>query len=278
MSKKIVKLKNSELVRMVKEILSEQVQQAQPAQNAVLYTDNFDNVFESGQYKFTPSYQQVVQDHVNKLVDFIKGRQLSNFKIVISSGESKVTNQAPFDKVPGSLAKARAEFLEQYLSTYLQKILNFTPTIEITQPVIGTTPYTAGVNNKDDQRYKQEQFVKVSVLADYTKKPTPTPTPKPVQSPNKGFVINVRGDERNNLGAYYFPQTLADWQTITKNTSLTGVFATVEQQGTDSAQATVDMNDNVFKGYISKTPELISILGPAYLRDRSNPNNFILKK
>jgi hypothetical protein len=282
MAKKIIKLKESDLFKIVNDIITEQVQQAQqPQQNTVLYTDNFDNVFESGRYQFTPSYLENVTKHTNKLIEFIKGKQLNNFKIIIQAGESKVTNQAPFDKKEGSLANARAEYLKQYLTTYLQKVLNYTPTIEIADPIIGTYPYTRGVSDKDDINYKKEQFIKVNVVADYTKKPTPTPTPTlpPVQNPNKGFVINVRGDMGGNVGAYYFPKNLEDWKKITYDPRLRGFYASAEQSGQDNAQTTVDMNDNVFKEeWLSKAPDLKPLLGPAYLRDPKNYQNFILKK
>ena len=162
------------------------------------YSINFDdNTFESGQYNFNNSYSKIINDKVRELANYIKGKNLKDFKIKITPGESRVKNQPPFDKV-GSLAQKRGEVLSDYLGKVLTPLLGFTPEIVISDPVIGQEPYNRETDNKDDPKYKKEQFVKASVELT-TVNQTPTPTPTPIPNPDKGFVINVRGDEPLSL-------------------------------------------------------------------------------
>lgn len=127
------------------------------------FSVDFQNAFNSGQYDLTPQYQSLVDNNVRQIAEYIKGKQLKNFKLLITAGESQVPNPKGFEQ-KGSLATKRAESLKGYLQTVLPNILNYTPQIEIAPPIIGKTPWD-GVN-KDDNKYKQEQFVKVSVVID----------------------------------------------------------------------------------------------------------------
>ena len=232
------------------------------------FSVDFGNTFESGKFDFNTDYMRVVNDNVKKIADYILNKKLKDFKIVISPGESQVPNQPPFEKV-GSLAEERGKYLKNYLEETLSNIIGFIPEIVINPPTIGTTPWDIN-KGKDAPEYKKEQFVKATI--DLTTSKT-----KPPQ-PNKNFVINVRGDEPNGRGAYYFPKTLEDWKKITYDPRLKGFFSAAEQKSPTSAQTSVNMNDDVFRQYwSSKAPDLESILGPAYLRDTQNQNNFILK-
>lgn len=125
---------------------------------------DFDNSFESGQYKLSPQFQQEINQKVLQLVEDIKKKNIKNFEIVITPGESQVTNPAGFEE-RGSLANARAEELKKYLNSILPKMLGFTPVIKVSTPIIGTTPYDRTKDNKNNPKYKKEQFVKAKAVA-----------------------------------------------------------------------------------------------------------------
>jgi len=143
------------------------------------FTVDFENAFDSGQYNFTPKYMNVVNDSVIKISDYIKDKNLKDFKLVITPGESQVPNPKGFEQ-KGSLAMERAKVLKKYLETALPPILNMNPQIEISEPVIGTTKWDDRLG-KDNDVYKKEQFVKVSIILN-TKT---TLIPTPIESPYK---------------------------------------------------------------------------------------------
>lgn len=124
-------------------------------------TINFGDTFASGQSRLTPEFESSVSTKVQEIVEFIKGKKLNSANIIIQPGESQVTNQPPFSTV-GSLAMARANSIRDYLNKVLPKLLSFTPNITISRPIIGSTPYSRG-DNKNDSRYRAEQFVNVIV-------------------------------------------------------------------------------------------------------------------
>ena len=117
---------------------------------------NFDENFESGKTSLT-NKENLVKT-INDIENWIKGKKLNNFKIVITAGESQVTNPKGFEK-PKSLALARAQVVEDLVSN-----LGFNK-IEINTKQ-GTTRYKSGVDNPDDPKYKAEQFVTVSIVVE----------------------------------------------------------------------------------------------------------------
>lgn len=144
----------------VKKLMSDMINEQKS--NEVVFSLDFQNAFPSGQYNFTPEYEKLVNDNIEKIDQFVKGKNIKNFKLQITSGESQVTNPAGFEK-KGSLAIKRAEVLKGYLDIVVPKVLGMKPVIEVTQPIIGKTPYTPG-NDKNDPKYTAEQFVKVNVV------------------------------------------------------------------------------------------------------------------
>jgi hypothetical protein len=240
----------------------------------IVFSVDFQNAFSSGKYKFTPEYEKIVNDNIEKIHQYIEGKNIENFKFVISSGESQVPNPPGFEE-RGSLADARANVLMNYLKQILPKILGKTPEIVKTPPVIGSTPWIENRSDKNDEKYKLEQFVKLNIII---KTETNKPPQVKIENPNKGYMINVRGDESNKKGAFYFPKTLDDWKKITYDNRLSGFYANAEEKSPKFAQTTVNMNDDIFlKYWLIKAPDLKDILGPAYVRDPKNSNNFILK-
>lgn len=138
-------------------------------------TINFGDTFASGQSDLTPEFQSAVSAKVKEITEFIKRQKLKSVDIIIQPGESRVTNQPPYSTV-GSLAMARANSIMNYLNKVLPNLLSFTPKITISEPLIGKTKYSIG-DNKDDPKYRDEQFV--NVIVDVTTKNNPNPTIEP---------------------------------------------------------------------------------------------------
>jgi hypothetical protein len=161
------------------------------------FTIDFQNGFPSGQYNFTPQYMNIVNDSVTKISDYIKGKNLKDFKLIISPGESQVPNPKGFEE-KGSLAMKRAEVLKKYLEKVLPNILNMTPQIEITTPVIGTTKWDDKLG-KDNDVYKKEQFVKVSIALNTKSVPSPKETPYKITAKDNESIYFPNG---NYLGAF----------------------------------------------------------------------------
>lgn len=136
--------------------------------NNALFTVNFEDQFKSGQYNLNPTLEGDIRNKIEEIANFIKNKKITNYKIQISPGESQVPNQPPFQEV-GSLAKKRGEVLKAYLTNALDGFLGTTPEIIVSEPKIGKTQWIAGKDNKDDPRFKAEQFVKVSVVIDSEK-------------------------------------------------------------------------------------------------------------
>ena len=133
-----------------------------PTPTPINFTVDFGSNFESGKYDLDTNYQKNINDKVTEIVNFIKGKKLKNFKLVITPGESKVPNQAPF-KEPGSLAAKRGEILKGYLTIALKNALSIDPQIEVSQPIVGKTEWDPKLG-KDNDVYKKDQFVRVSVV------------------------------------------------------------------------------------------------------------------
>jgi hypothetical protein len=177
--KKLI-LKESQVKKLIDGLLNEQ------NSDKVIFSVNFQNAFPSGQYNLNPEYEKIVNDNIEKIDQFIKGKKIQNFKLVITSGESQVPNPQGFEE-RGSLAKKRSEILKGYLDIVLPNILGVRPTIEISQPVIGRTPWIPNKDNKDDPKYTAEQFVMVNVVI------SPEQTPPPYKRESKigeGIFLN----------------------------------------------------------------------------------------
>jgi hypothetical protein len=117
---------------------------------------DFGENFNSGERTLTG--KEGLVKNIKDIKQWCEGKNLKNFKIVITASESQVTNPKGFEK-PKSLAQARAKVIEDLVSN-----LGFGK-IEIDTQV-GKTAYKAGVDNPDDLKYKREQFVTVSVVVE----------------------------------------------------------------------------------------------------------------
>ena len=116
---------------------------------------SFNESFASG--KATLTNKDSLVNSINELKTWMKGKKMTNFKIVITASESQVTNPKGFEK-KGSLAQARAKEIENIVSK-----LGFDK-IDV-QTKVGTTPYKKG-NDINDPKYTAEQFVTVNIVVD----------------------------------------------------------------------------------------------------------------
>jgi hypothetical protein len=116
---------------------------------------SFGENFDSGKTSLI-SKESLVKN-INDIKEWVKGKNLKNFKIVITAGESQVTNPKGFEK-KGSLAQARAKVIEDLVGN-----LGFDK-IEIDTKV-GSTPYEKG-DDVNDPKFKAEQFVTVSIVVE----------------------------------------------------------------------------------------------------------------
>ena len=116
---------------------------------------SFNESFASG--KATLTNKDELVKSINELKDWMKGKDTKNFKLVITAGESQVTNQKGFEQ-KGSLAQARAKAVENVVGK-----LGFDK-VDV-QTKIGTTPYEKG-NDINDPKYQAEQFVTVNIVVD----------------------------------------------------------------------------------------------------------------
>jgi hypothetical protein len=213
MSKKVVRLTESQLRLMINRVINEQTAPAvkpsvapQQGQQSTFtpFTTNFENLFDSGRYSFNTSYTNIVSEKIVKIADFIKDGNIKDFKIVINSGESQVPNQPPFDKEKGSLAKKRAEVLKYNLEQTLLPILPVKPVIEITQPVVGGPSWDPKLG-KDNNVYKEHQYVNVLVKSLKETIPPPiikTPPPPPKIEKTE-FMISWTLDKRCDRIKYF---------------------------------------------------------------------------
>lgn len=232
-------------------VISEQ----QTPTNKVLYSDNFGNEFESGMYSFNPQYSSVVNEKIAKISDYIKDKNLKDFKIVINSGESQVPNQPPFDKEKGSLAKKRAEVLKAYLEkTLIPVLLPVKPNIEITSPVIGQTPWDPK-KGKDNEDYKEEQYVNASLELSTEVPPQETPKLGPQKTQ---FMISWTLDNRCDRIKYF--NTFADMDAVKKQFESNPRFtaAYYEIKGVPPTSAVLKL------GYLENDPPTNFFVGPFF--------------
>ena len=156
----------------------------------------FGSTFKSGQYK--PDQNAVKSKIEGELKPWIKNAKsknakMSGIKIVISAGESQVTNPEGFEE-KGSLASAR----QKQLYSTLNNIKKNDPYLKEVEFVfkkgkvdIGETKYTKGVDDPRDKKYEEEQYVNVVVdaIADIVEQACKLIIPKKQYS---------QGEESNN--------------------------------------------------------------------------------
>lgn len=167
MAKKLIRLTEADIEKLVQKVLSEQesydVKSKRPP-NQGTQKFEFGKVFPSGRYEIKNTSE--LDKKISQIKSFISQYpENQKFRITINAGESRVTNQSPFEE-PLSLANARAEELMNILD---KKLSDSKVDIEYKDPVLklGSTPYDKKLNagEKDDEKYTKEQFVNVMIDA-----------------------------------------------------------------------------------------------------------------
>lgn len=117
---------------------------------------SFAESFASG--KATLTNRDSLVNSINEIKTWMVGKKIVNFKVIITAGESQVTNPEGKYRKEGALATARAKAVENEIKGLGFKTINI-------QTKIGTTPYEKG-NDINDPDYQKEQFVTVDIVVD----------------------------------------------------------------------------------------------------------------
>ena len=116
------------------------------------------NLFDSGKDEVTDELQKQLNTIDGpKLVNYLNSNPKNIVDVTITSSESKVPNQPPFQK-PKSLAQSRGEKLKDFFEKNLTKYKNQVRYKIV--PIISGPAWDG--KNKDDKKYKDAQFIKVS--------------------------------------------------------------------------------------------------------------------
>lgn len=121
------------------------------------FTLNFTDDFDSGKFNVNSNG---VLTKLAELKQFLQENDNTSYSITITASESQVPNQAGFGV--GELAQKRGSVLKQIVESYIQKnkLGNVNVTIETR---IGDIKWDG--SNKDDEKYRKDQYVKLDVIA-----------------------------------------------------------------------------------------------------------------
>jgi len=144
--KRVIKLTESDLERIVKKVIREQVQTQSKSFSV-------GNSFPSAQFKIQNS--KYIDDAIEQIRSIIsKYPNNTNFSVGVNAGESRVPNPKGFEE--GELAKARANEVLNYVKSKISDLEN----VNLSEPKlsIGKTPWDPK-KGKDAEEYTKEQFV-----------------------------------------------------------------------------------------------------------------------
>jgi hypothetical protein len=160
MGKKVIRLTEADLEKLINKVLSEQGWEERGKPEELKLTFDLKEVFPSGEYRLrnTSELDAVVSKIKSVVEEYGKNTQ---FNLILTGGESLVTNPKGFEE-QGSLARQRIEVVFEYLKSKLGNIIK-----DVKENiVIGRTPYEKGKDNPDDEKYTREQFIKIEALSD----------------------------------------------------------------------------------------------------------------
>lgn len=198
--KKVVKITEAQLSKIVEKVLKEQAQAQPSAYKESQFTPkNYGSLFDLGKYEDTNGkIRQAIESDKEALIKFMNSQDFANFTAKIIAGESQVTNPAEF-KQKGSLALARAKTVASILNDVYSDLIN-SGRLKIVMPAlgevqIGKTPYKPGDQNDPAklEKYKQEQFVSMRLTGFGKTLKCNEPFPvkgKKGEAPNFEFVYN----------------------------------------------------------------------------------------
>jgi hypothetical protein len=153
------------------------------------------------------------------------------------------------------------------LLDYLQK--NHPEIIEHSLEKFGETAYAKetgkhGIDGLKDGKLGARTAFLMSELKKTDTKPNPAETIETgIKQPTGKYVINVRGDESNEAGRYFFFDSKEEFDKVTDKLAN---FST-RTYDKDGAQASVDMHYDVFQKYHVEPKGMTEELGKAWIRD-----------
>lgn len=193
MGKKVIRLTESDLEKLINKVLSEQSMYESKSFKPL----NYGSLFNLGEYQDTSGkIRKAIENDKQAIVDFINSQNSSTFTANIMAGESQVTNPKGFER-KGSLALARAKTIGDILTDVYSDLIN-DEIISIKMPTltdvkIGSTPYKPG-DQKDPsklEKYKKEQFVTMTLQGSGKSLKCNTPFPvkgNQAKAPNFEYV------------------------------------------------------------------------------------------
>lgn len=230
--------------------------------------------FESGKYKTIED--SISEDKLKQLGEFLLKNPTSNFTILVNASESLVPNRdgetegAPVLKT-GQLAANRASTVIELIKTFeknLREKTNFKGKIDIKSNVlIGKTPYNASKDNKDDDKYKKEQFVNLYAKITGEQKPD-----MKINANSKQAVY----DERNHILGYFYNDVRAsDSKTQSGNldTKYEGVlFVLADKNGKETSEKYLIPSEFI------NTEGITNVVTNSQLQKIKNQDKDIVKK
>ena len=174
MGKKVIRLTEADLEKLINKVLSEQGWEERGRPEELKLTFDLNEVFPSGEYRLrnTSELDAVVSKIKSVVEEYGENVQ---FNLILTGGESLVTNPEGFEE-QGSLARERIKEVFKYLKSKLGNLIK-----DVKENiVIGRTPYEQGKDNPDDEKYTREQFIKIEALSDgkVTKRVFVAPKPR----------------------------------------------------------------------------------------------------
>ena len=176
--KKVVRLTESDLEKIIRRVISEQ-----ESKTSELNLPDYGKFFQIGKYEDVDgSIKNAIQKDKTKVLEFIKGLDLSSFIAQINASESLITNPKGFE-TRGSLALARAQTVAKILQEVYSDLIG-DGILSVKVPSLeevgkGTTPYKkeefvrfCGVNKEKMNTsecqnfldpYNKEQFVSLTI-------------------------------------------------------------------------------------------------------------------
>jgi len=190
MSKRVIRLTESDLEDIIKKILSEQLQTGVRKGEKIDTITNTNELnvelpkksFDAGKYKFTslsPEAKKAIEDSVAKIALFITNNPNTEVTIGVEVGESAVTNYNREDCPEGDfsercklevgrLAQLRGSTIINFLKEQFKNFVDSgkIKTIPvIPQPTVGAQKhsYEKGKDNPKDPKYLEDQYIKFIV-------------------------------------------------------------------------------------------------------------------
>lgn len=145
MAKKVIRLTEADIEKMVQKVLAEQSEIAN-ANQETLTLPNFNNLFKIGEYRDVDGkIKQAIEAQRPEILKFIEENpERPDFVAQIMAGESQITNPKGFEE-KGSLALARAKTVSEIINEVMSDLITaevlkvVVPTID--KVIIGSTKY-----------------------------------------------------------------------------------------------------------------------------------------